>query len=150
MKILLLDKVERLGDAGDVVKTRPGYARNYLIPRGKAELVTAAGVARFERHKAELERQAQEERAQEQERAERLNDAEVVVAVEVGEAGRLFGSVGAVEIAAAVSKTCGVEVAKSEVHLPDGAFREVGEYPVELHLHADVNAVVRLTITNKK
>ncbi len=146
MEIILLDKVEKLGDVGDVVRTRPGYARNYLIPSGKAEPATEENVAKVERRKAELEQQMREERAKAEERAAKVNDAAVVVTVEVGAEGKMFGSVGTAEIAAAVSRTCGVDVAKSEVRLPDGVFRELGEYPVELHLHADVNAVVRLTI----
>ena len=150
VEIILLDKVEKLGDVGDVVKTRPGYARNYLIPFGKAEPATAENVARIERHKAELERQMQEERAKAEERAAKIKDAAVVVSVEVGAEGRVFGSVGTAEIAAAVSQACGVDVAKSEVRLPDGVFRETGEYPVELHLHADVNAVVTITIAGKE
>ena len=150
MEIILLDKVEKLGGVGDIVKTRPGYARNYLIPSGKAEPATDENVAKIERRKAELEQQMREERAKAQERADKVNDAAVMITVEVSAEGKVFGSVGTSEIADAVSKTCGVDVAKSEVRLPDGVFRELGEYPVELHLHADVNAVVRLTITGKE
>lgn len=149
MEIILLDKVEKLGDVGDVVTTRPGYARNYLIPSGKAEPATPENRAKIERRKAELERQLQEVRAKAEERAAKVNGAAVVVAVEVGAEGKVFGSVGTAEIAAAVSQTCGVDVAKSEVRLPDGVFRQAGEYPVELHLHADVNAVVNITIAGK-
>jgi len=148
MKIILLEKVEKLGDIGDVVGTRPGYARNCLIPGGKAELATPANMEKVERRKAELEQQAQREKAAAQERADKINEREVVLEVAVSEEGNLFGSVGTAEIAEAVAKA-GVEIARHEVRLPDGVFRELGDYRVELHFHADVNAVVRLKVVGK-
>ncbi len=150
MEIILLDKVEKLGDIGDVVKARPGYARNYLIPSGKAEPATPENMEKVEFRRAELEQQAQLEKAAAQERADKMHETEVVLDVAISEEGKLFGSVGTVEIAEAVSKASGVEVAKHEVRLPDGVFREVGDYQVELHLHVDVNAVIRLKIVGRE
>jgi len=145
MQIILLDKVVNLGGLGDVVKVKDGYARNYLIPQGKAKRATAANLAEFEARRVELERQEAEVLAAAQSRAEQLASLAVVIAAKSGDEGKLFGSVGTRDIAEAITAG-GVAVDKSEVRLPNGALRNTGEYMVTLHLHTDVNAEVSVTI----
>lgn len=140
MEIILLEKVENVGVLGDKVTVKSGYARNFLIPQGKAVFASADNVAAFEERRAELEQQAAEKLAAAEARKakiEALSDG-VTIAHQTGEEGKLFGSVGTTDIAAAC-EAAGVEVAKSEIRLPEGAFRMVGEYNVSLHLHTDVD-----------
>jgi large subunit ribosomal protein L9 len=145
MEVILLDKVENLGDLGDKVTVRSGYARNYLIPGGKAKYATEANIAEFETRRAELEKAAAEALGQAQSRADKLADLEVTIPAHAGNEGKLFGSVGTTEIAAAISAT-GNEVAKKEVRLPDGALRSTGEFDIQIHLHTDINAQVKVIV----
>ncbi|GIX30749.1 MAG: 50S ribosomal protein L9 [Porticoccaceae bacterium] len=146
MEVILLEKVPNLGDIGDRVAVRPGYGRNYLIPQGKAIFATPENIAEFERRRAEIERAAAERLAAAQERAARLAAVgRVTIAANVGEEGRLFGSIGSRDIAEALT-AAGVEVNKSEVKLPAGPLREVGEYEVEIQLHADVVQTVVVAV----
>ncbi len=145
MEVILLSKVENLGDIGDLVNVKPGYGRNYLIPQGKATIANEENRRRFEERRAELERQAAELLASAQERAGRLAEMRVTITSKAGEEGKLFGSIGTVDIAEALT-AAGVEVSKSEVRLPDGTIRELGEYRIELHLHPEVNVEVELEI----
>lgn len=145
MQVILLEKVENLGNLGDTVKVKPGYGRNYLVPKGKATPATAANVAAFEARRAELEKVAQEALEAAQVRSEKLNGSSVTIAVNAGDEGKLFGSVGTADIADALTAS-GTPVERHEVRLPDGAYRQVGDYEVEIHLHSDVNAVVTLSI----
>lgn len=145
MEVILLEKVENLGNLGDKVKVRPGYGRNYLIPQGKAKAATAENIAYFEARRAELERQAAETVAAAQQRADQLAGLAVTIAAKAGEEGKLFGSVGTVDIAEAVTRA-GVEVHRHEVRLPEGPIRACGEYEVELHLQTDVNATVKVVV----
>lgn len=140
-----MKKVRGLGDLGDKVAVRPGYGRNYLLPFGIAKPATEQNLKEFEQRRAELERQAAEALAQAEGRKERLEGLSVRVPRKAGEQGRLFGSVGPADIAAALSEA-GVEVDKSEVRLATGPFRAIGEYEVELHLHSDVDALVRVEV----
>jgi large subunit ribosomal protein L9 len=145
MQVILLSKVENLGSLGDVVRVRPGYARNFLIPYGKARPATRANMQAFEARRAELEKKAAEELAAARARAEQLGEQpRVEIPVKAGSEGKLFGSVGTAEIAAAVTDTFGVEIEKREVRLPEGALRALGEFPVQLHLHSEVD--VDLTV----
>jgi len=145
MQVILLSKVENLGSLGDVVRVRPGYARNFLIPYGKAKPATKVNMEEFETRRAELEKKAAEELAAAQARADKIGEEpSVEIPVKAGAEGKLFGSVGTVEIATAVSDTFGVEVEKREVRLPEGALRALGEFPVQLHLHSEVD--VELTV----
>ncbi|MDO9757398.1 50S ribosomal protein L9 [Glaesserella parasuis] len=149
MQVILLDKVAQLGTVGDQVIVKAGFARNYLIPQGKAVMATAANIAHFEARRAELEAKAAEALSAAQARAAAIaNLAAIVITSKAGDDGRLFGSVGARDIAEAVS-AAGVAVTKSEVRLPEGALRTIGEHEVKLHLHAEVNAVVTINVVSE-
>jgi large subunit ribosomal protein L9 len=145
MDVILLQKVANLGGIGDRVKVRPGFARNFLLPQGKATMATAANVAKFEARRAELERIAQEDLYKAQQRAERMQDFKLQMTAKAGTEGKLFGSIGTADIAEAATAG-GFEVARSEVRLPNGPIRVVGEHAVTLHLHADVNVTLPVTI----
>ncbi len=145
MEIILLEKIANLGTLGDRVKVKPGYARNFLIPRGKATEATAANLARFEARRAELERIAAESLAKARARAEQLVELIVTLSVKTGSEGRLFGSVGPADIANAVS-AAGIELQKQEVRLPTGSIRQIGEYDVDLHLHGEVRTQIRVNV----
>ncbi len=149
MEVILLTKVDNLGDLGEKVKVRPGYARNFLIPSGKAKFATAANVAEFEARREELEKLAAESKASAEARKANLDGAKIsITAKSVGE-GKLFGSVGMVDIVNALNEA-GKNVEKKEVRLPGGAFRHAGEYQVDIHLHTDVNATVNLEIIGEE
>ncbi|TCJ17107.1 50S ribosomal protein L9 [Parasulfuritortus cantonensis] len=145
MEIILMDKVANLGNLGDIVKVKDGYARNYLIPQGMAKRATAANKAAFEEKKAELEKLAAEKLVAAQARAEKLEGFELTVAQKAGVDGRLFGSVGNTDIADALQAQ-GFDVNKAEVRLPEGPFKAIGEYEVVLGLHTDVTATIKLTV----
>lgn len=145
MEVILLQKIENLGNLGDKVRVRNGYARNYLVPYGKARFATAENIAAFEVRRAELERSAAESLAIAQARAEKLADLRVTIPAKVGTEGKLFGSVGGGDIADAIC-AAGIEVEKREVRLPEGPIHQVGEYAVDLHLHADVNTTVTVVV----
>ncbi len=145
MEVILLEKVQNLGDLGDKVAVRPGYGRNYLIPKGKAVAATQDNVAEFERRRAELEKTQADALATAQQRADALGAVTVSISRKAGEEGRLFGSVGTADIAEAVT-AAGVALHKHEVRLPEGPLRQAGEYDIVLHLHADVDASVKVTV----
>ena len=145
MEIILLEKVANLGALGDRVKVKSGYARNFLIPKGKATEATATNLARFEARRAELERVAAEALAKAKTRAAQLTELIVTLSVKTGSEGRLFGSVGAADIANAVS-AAGIELQKHEVRLPAGPIRQIGEYDVDLHMHSEVKTQIRVNI----
>lgn len=145
MEIILLEKIANLGVLGDRVKVKPGYARNYLIPKGKAATATAANITRFEARRAELERIAAEALARSKARAEQLAELIVTLSVKTGSEGRLFGSVGAADIADAVA-AAGIELQKHEVRLATGPIRQIGEYDVDLHLHSEVKTQIRVNV----
>jgi large subunit ribosomal protein L9 len=145
MQIILMEKVLNLGQLGDVVKVKQGYARNYLIPQGKAKRATEANIKEFEGRRAELEKVAGEKLAAAQARAEKLEGTTVQIPAKAGVDGRLFGSVTNSDVAEALTKQ-GVEVKKFEVQLPNGPMKAVGEYAITLHLHTDVNANVTVSV----
>jgi large subunit ribosomal protein L9 len=145
MEIILLEKVENLGKIGDRVRVRSGYARNYLIPKGKATLATPENIAKFEARRAELEAKAAAELAEAQERARKLEGVVLKIEVQAGAEGKLFGSVGTVDIAEAIRKH-GVAVERSEIRLREGPLRVVGEHRVDLHLHTDVNVELKVVV----
>ncbi len=145
MEVILLEKIDNLGVMGDRVKVKPGYGRNYLVPKGKAKPATAENIAAFEAMRAELEKAAAEALAAAEARREQLADMTITIAANAGEEGKLFGSVGTADIAHAI-EAAGVQVERHEVRLPEGVYRQTGDYEVQLHLHADVNATVRLSI----
>lgn len=149
MEVILLTKVDNLGDLGDKVKVRPGYARNFLIPSGKAKFATEANLAEFEARRSELVKLAADSMAGAEARKAEIDGAKIsIIAKSVGE-GKLFGSVGMVDIVNALNEA-GKSVEKKEVRLPDGAFHHVGEYQVEVHLHTDVNATINLEIIGEE
>ncbi len=145
MQVILLEKVENLGGLGDQVKVRAGYGRNYLIPKGKATAATPANIERFEARRAELEKAAAEALAAANARKSGLDNLAVTIAAKAGDEGKLFGSIGTGDIAAAVT-AAGQSVERHEVRLPEGPFRALGEFDVMLHLHSDVNATIKLII----
>ena len=146
MDIILLDKIANLGTLGDKVSVKPGYARNFLIPQGKAVMATKDNLAKFEARRAELEARMNAELAASQARAAELAALEgVVIASKAGDEGKLFGSIGTRDIADAVSAK-GVKLVKSEVRLPTGNLRTTGEFDVQVQLHSDVLATVKITV----
>ena len=149
MQVILLSKVENLGSLGDVVNVRNGYARNFLIPYGKAKAATRSNVAEFAALRAELEKKALEILAAAQARAKTLAGVAISITAKVGDEGKLFGSIGTAEIAEALS-AAGHAVEKREVRLPEGPLRLVGGYEVTLHLHTDVNTVVNVTVVGEE
>lgn len=145
MDVILLEKVQNLGKLGDRVAVRSGYARNFLLPQRKAVVATADNLAAFEQRRAELEKAEAETLAAAQVRAETLNGKTLTIAAKAGTEGKLFGSVGTVDIADAATQE-GLSLKRHEVRLPDGPLRNVGSYEVELHLHTDVNAQITVNI----
>ena len=145
MDVILLQKVANLGAIGDRVKVKSGYGRNYLLPSGRATAATPANVARFEARRAEFERTAAEELSGAQQRAEALRDFRLSITAKAGAEGKLFGSVGTNDIAEGCS-AAGHKVSRSEVRLPTGPIRAVGEYQVPLHLHTDVEVALTVII----
>ena len=145
MEVILLEKVENLGGLGDRVQVKPGYGRNFLIPSGKATPATEEHIKAFEARRAELEKMAANALAEAEARRDRLSDMTITIKAKAGDEGKLFGSVGTADIAAAIV-AAGVDVERSEVRLPEGAFRQLGEYRVQLHLHTDVNTELTLII----
>ncbi|ABE53810.1 LSU ribosomal protein L9P [Shewanella denitrificans OS217] len=146
MNVILLDKIANLGSLGDQVSVKAGYARNFLLPFGKAVVANAANVEVFEARRAELEAKLAAELATATARAEKLAALEaVVIASKAGDEGKLFGSIGNRDIADAVT-AAGVELAKSEVRLPLGALRTTGNFEVEVQVHTEVKAVVKVTV----
>jgi len=146
MDVILLEKVINLGNLGDQVKVKSGYARNFLLPKGKAVMATKENVAKFEERRAELEAKASEQLAVAQGRAEKLAAlGGVTIAANAGEEGKLFGSVTAADIADAITAG-GVEVTKSEVKMPEGAIRNTGEFELMVQLHNDVAQAVKVEI----
>ena len=143
MEIILLQKVDNVGGIGDLVRVKSGYARNFLIPQGKATLATPENKAKFEARRADIEAKAAAELSEAQTRAKKLEGLTIKMEMQAGAEGKLFGSVGTVDIAEAIAKQ-GIEVERSEIRLPEGPLRAVGEHRVALHLHADVN--VELTV----
>jgi LSU ribosomal protein L9P len=144
MQVILLERIANLGGLGDVVKVRNGYARNFLIPQGKAKRATEAAIKEFEARRADLERAQAEKLAQAQATGEKLDGLVVKVAMRAGVDGRLFGSVTNFDIAEALRKQ-GFEVAKGQIRMPSGPLKAVGDHPVAVALHSDV--VVNITVS---
>jgi large subunit ribosomal protein L9 len=145
MEVILLQKVANLGNIGDRVKVRSGFGRNFLLPQGKATLATPENIARFETRRTELERAAREHLSSAAERAEAMKDFKLTIHAKAGTEGKLFGSIGTSDIAEAATRS-GFNVERSEVRLLNGPLRMVGEHTVNLHLHADVDVPLQVTI----
>ncbi|SEG71905.1 50S ribosomal protein L9 [Marinobacterium lutimaris] len=145
MEVILLESIGKLGQLGDKVSVKGGFGRNFLIPQGKAVPATEGNVARFEERRAELEQAEAEKLTAAQARADQFNDLELSVVAKAGDEGKLFGSIGTRDIADAISEA-GIAVEKSEVRLPAGVIRTVGEFEVALQLHPEVTATMKLTV----
>lgn len=145
MDVILLEKIGRLGGLGDKVSVKPGFARNFLVPEGKAVLATEANTAKFEARRAELEAAAAETLRAAQTRATALNELNVTIAARAADEGRLYGSLGTREIAEAITKS-GKNVQKSEIRLPNGPLRDIGEHTIAVQLHSDVSVNVKVNV----
>jgi large subunit ribosomal protein L9 len=145
VEVILLQKVANLGNIGDRVKVRSGFGRNFLLPQGKATLATPENVARFEARRAELERAAREHLSSAEERAAAMKDFKLTIRAKAGTEGKLFGSIGTSDIAEACTRE-GFKIERSEVRLPTGPLRMLGEHTVNLHLHADIDVPLHVTI----
>lgn len=145
MEVILLQKIENLGALGDKVAVKSGYGRNYLVPTGRAVFATKKNLEAFEARRAELEKTAAEALAAAEERKVKIEQLNVSISSKSGDEGKLFGSVGTIDIAQAATKA-GVEIEKREVRLPEGPFHIIGEFDVVIHLHTDVDAVLKLAI----
>ena len=149
MDVILLEKVGKLGAIGDKVAVKAGFGRNFLIPQGKAVFATEANLADFEQRRAELEAAAADKLGKAEARAAELTQlASVTISAVAGEEGKLFGSIGARDIAGAVS-AAGVELAKSEVNLPEGPLRELGEFEVTIQLHSDLSTSIQVVVAEE-
>jgi large subunit ribosomal protein L9 len=146
MNVILLEKIHNLGNLGDKIKVKLGYARNYLIPYGKAVPATGQNLAKFEARRAELEKAAAAVFAEGQAKADKIRDVVVKISAKAGDEGKLFGSVGTKEIAEALAAAQNVKVSKSEILLPNGLIRQVGEYDIGILLHADIRVNVKVNI----
>ena len=145
MQVILMEKVVNLGGLGDVVKVKDGFARNFLIPQGKAKRATAANLKEFEGRRAELEKKANEHLVSAQERGTKLEGLKIDIAQKAGVDGRLFGSVTNADIAESLGKQ-GIEVKKAEIRMPQGPLKHVGEFPVTIQLHSDVLAHITVHV----
>ena len=145
MQIILLEKVINLGNLGDVVKVKDGYARNFLIPQKMAKRATPAAMAEFEARRAELEKAAAEKLAAAQGVADKMNGTAVTVARKAGMDGRQFGSVGNADVAEAL-KLAGFDVDKAAVRMPEGPLKTIGEFPLDIALHTDVLANISVNV----
>ena len=145
MQIILLEKVVNLGVLGDIVKVKGGYARNFLIPQGKAKRATAENITMLEGKRAELEKAAGEKLASAETHAEKLSGLMVQITQKAGVDGRLFGSVTNADVAEAL-RAQGFEVEKSQVHMPSGPLKMIGDHPVTVQLHTDVKADVTVSV----
>lgn len=149
MEVILLKKVENLGNLGDKVRVKAGYGRNYLIPQGKAAPATTANLAAFEARRAQLEQEAAEALKVAEERRAALEQIAVKISAKAGSEGKLFGSVGTIDIADAIT-AAGVAVERKEVRLPEGSIRATGEHKVDIHLHTDVNTSITITVVGEE
>ena len=148
MNVILLERVNNLGDLGDEVSVQPGFARNFLIPNSKAVQANKANREYFEERRSELEKAANEKLTQAQTRAEGLADTVVTIMVKSGEEGRLYGSVGTQDIAEALERD-GKTVERSEVRMPEGVIRSLGEYEIALQLHSDVTVQIQVAVVEE-
>jgi len=145
MDVILLEKIENLGNLGDKVSVKPGYARNYLIPKAKAKYATAENLKEFEEKKEELEKAAKENLEKALVRKDKLDGIVIKIAVEANDEGQLFGSISPYEIEKQLQED-GHEVSRSEIRMPDGAIKNIGEYAITIHLGAEIDAIINLIV----
>ena len=149
MEVILFEKIDRLGGIGDLVNVKAGFARNYLLPKGKAKIASEENKAEIEARRAEFEQMAAEALAAAEKRRDEIEAKTFEIRAKSGTEGKLFGSIGNIDISAAISDA-GIEVEKREVRLPEGPIRMAGEYEITLHLHSDVNAVAKITVIGEE
>jgi large subunit ribosomal protein L9 len=149
MEVILFEKIDRLGSIGDLVNVKAGFARNYLLPQGKAKVATDANKAEIESRRAEFEKMAADALADAIKRREQIEALSVSIRSKSGTEGKLFGSVGNADIASAVTEA-GVAIQKRDVRLPQGPIRQAGEYEITIHLHSDVDAVAKVTVIGEE
>jgi large subunit ribosomal protein L9 len=147
MKIVLLEKVVNLGNLGDIVEVANGYARNFLIPFNKAKRANDANLKDFEARRAEYEQKQLSVFGDAEARHAKINEKTFTVTAKAGVDGKLFGSVSSFDIVSAIQSSCGVEIKKSEVRLPNGALKTVGEFDIDVDLHHDLRAVIKVAVT---
>jgi large subunit ribosomal protein L9 len=145
MQVILLEKVQNVGDLGDRVNVKPGFGRNYLLPQGKAVPATDANIAEFEARRAELEKVAAEKLSAAQARADKLEGISLTLVRKAGDEGKLYGSVSNIDIAEA-AVDAGVELERNEIRMPTGPIRQTGEYDVAIHLHSDIDVSVKVIV----
>jgi large subunit ribosomal protein L9 len=145
MEVILLEKVAKLGSLGDVVKVKSGYGRNYLVPQKKAVPATEDAIANIEGHKAELQKVEDAKLLAAQQRAAKVEELDITLTAKAGEEGKMYGSIGTRDIAEAASEA-GVTIEKSEIRLPTGVIRELGEYEIVVQLHSEVKTVLKLGV----
>jgi len=145
MDVILLEKIENLGDLGDKVSVKPGYARNYLVPKAKAKYATDENIKEFEEKKEELEKAAKENLEKALVRKDKLDGIVIKIAVEANDEGQLFGSISPYEIEKQLQED-GHEVSRSEIRMPDGAIKNIGEYAITIHLGAEIDAIINLIV----
>ena len=149
MQVILMEKVANLGNLGDVVKVKDGFARNFLIPKGKAKRATPENIKHFEARRAELEKAQNETLDKARERGEKLNNLRIEITQKAGVDGRLFGSVTNYDIVEALEKK-GHEVERSQVRMPQGPLKQVGEFALEVSLHTDVTATITVAVIGEQ
>lgn len=149
MQVILLEKIDNVGSLGDLVDVKSGFARNFLLPQGKAEMATKDNIEAFAQRRAELEQQQAQALSAAQQRAAQLEGLSVTITSRSGTEGKLFGSVGTEEIRQSI-EDAGINVEKKEIRMPDGPLRTVGEHPISLHLHADVDSEVTVNIVGEE
>mgnify|MGYP001394292873 FL=1 len=145
MEVILLESVQKLGELGDKVTVKSGYGRNFLIPQKKAVPATAENLQQFEERRADLEAVAGEKLSIAKNRAKKVDELSITITTKAGEEGKLFGSITVRDVAEAC-EAAGVKLEKSEVRLPDGPIRELGEFEINIHLHPEVDAVLKLAV----
>ncbi len=150
MEVILLENIENLGSLGDKVSVKSGFARNYLVPQGKAKMATAANVAEFEARRAELEKAAAEAKAEGEARKAAISAlGSIEITAKVGSEGKLFGSIGTADIADAIT-AAGSAVEKREIRLPEGAIRSTGEHQIDIHLYTDIDVTVTVVVVGEE
>ncbi|HKQ28657.1 MAG TPA: 50S ribosomal protein L9 [Burkholderiales bacterium] len=149
MQVILMEKVVNLGNLGDVVKVKDGFARNFLIPQGKAKRATPENIKHFEGRRAELEKAQNEQLTKAQDRAAKLEGLKLQITQKAGVDGRLFGSVTNYDIVEALGKQ-GHEVERAQVRMPQGPLKQVGEFPIQIALHTDVTATITVVVVGEQ
>lgn len=149
MDVILLEKVENFGNLGDRVKVKPGFGRNYLIPMGKAVPASKENIEVFEKRRAELEAKAREALAAAEQQRDKVNGVTVTISAKASEEGKLFGSVSNIEISEAL-KAQGLDIAKRNIRMPEGAIRTLGEFEFSVHLYTDIDAKIKVIVVAEK